>query len=679
MIRLPSAALAALRARLATLGARPSISPLVGDGGAELDAAIVEELAPLADAMVLMMAADGELGAAERDVVRGALRELDDRVRARHVEALVHGSREALEQLGTAGLAASIARTIGADVARAEVALVLAAAVAYADGEIADAEDEAMASLMSALGVAPERMRALLSALERVDSVLLRDAKADPADVFVHAALHLRTAEDFERLAARGARPDVALPLRLYGAYVHALDEILDTTIEPASIPAAATGALGRLAERLPQHRTPRLDRLRASLAGLAAALELVVKASSTAELRSSHALGQLDASAAELSSFAAKALLRVGAGERHACPEGGFLELDATGDRASLVTRLSALLERLAPTVPAAVLTTMARALERLSSLPADAGGTAAAPDLLPAWVPRSRVLGGFTLVAPIGRGGFGSVFVATRVGDDAASAERLALKVPAYDALAAESVSESEYLSVFKREAGALLAVPEHPNLAAFVTFDARSRPKPALVMELVDGEDCQALVRRRALDVPSALRALDGVCAGLAAMHGVGVGHLDLKPSNVVVRPDGVAKLVDFGLSGRQIRVGCATPGYASPEVWGVVDGGTPLTADVYSLACVAYELLVGAPLFGGSSAVAAFSEHTAHDGRPDGVRALEGSASTRPLAAWLAAGLRRAPAARLDIGAFHADLSAVARALDGASWPITKDSR
>ncbi len=680
MIRLPTAALAALRARLAAVAARPSLTPSASTPGAEIDAAIVEELAPLSDAMVLMMAADGDLGAAERDVVRGALRELDDRVRSRHVEALVQSSRDALLRLGSEGLREDIARALGGDPARAEVALVLAAAVAYADGEIAEAEDATMNSLMSSLGVSPARVRALLGALERVDSALLRDAKADPADLLVHAALHLRTPEDFERLAARAAREDVSTPLRLYGAYVHALDAILDTQSAPASVPAAAVEALVRLVDGLPQHRTPRLDRARASLGQLATALGGLAVARSTRELVAGE-FDALDAALAELSSFTAKALARVGAGERRAYAEGAFADvgrlLADTGEaRSTASLRASEALQRLGETLPPALATAVSLVLGRVVALPRAADGAPDAPPeaRMPEWVPASRVLGGFRLLSPLGSGGSGSVFVAVRASDDGDPEERFALKVPQYDAVAARAVSESEYLAVFKREAGALLAVPEHPNLAAFVTFDARSRPKPLLVMELVDGVDCQTLLGRRALDLPAALRVLDDVLAGLCAMHDAGVGHLDVKPSNVVVRPSGAAALVDFGLAGRHLRIGCATPAYASPEVWGVVDGGTPATADAYSFACLAFELLCGAPLFRSTSAVALFAEHAAHDGGPEAVKALEADVATRALGGWVGGLLRRDPAARTPLVDARASLSEVARSLSGRAWPL-----
>ena len=68
-----------------------------------------------------------------------------------------------------------------------------------------------------------------------------------------------------------------------------------------------------------------------------------------------------------------------------------------------------------------------------------------------------------------------------------------------------------------MFREEAGALIALPQHPNLARFVTFDAGTKPKPILVMELVEGMTLERLLETRGLDMPRALRILDDVLAG------------------------------------------------------------------------------------------------------------------------------------------------------------------
>src|SRR5262249_37825161 len=153
-------------------------------------------------------------------------------------------------------------------------------------------------------------------------------------------------------------------------------------------------------------------------------------------------------------------------------------------------------------------------------------------------------------------------------------------------------------EFLHLFREEAGALLTLAPHPNLAGFVNFDAAARPKPILVMELVTGPSLERIIDKRDLSTSSAFAILDGIAAGQGAMHEQRLGHLDIKPANVILRQrDGAASgdllsdalapsavLVDFGLAGRKIRPGCASPHYGAPEIWdpGMYGTTTPMAA-------------------------------------------------------------------------------------------------
>src|SRR5262249_49496893 len=129
-------------------------------------------------------------------------------------------------------------------------------------------------------------------------------------------------------------------------------------------------------------------------------------------------------------------------------------------------------------------------RVLSRVAQLPregerSDEVPLAAGP-ALPAGLPLGRTVGGFYIVRPIGKGAGGSVFVATRSEDrHRAHPALVALKVPDYGGGAARSLSEQEFEDLFREEAGALLSLPTHTNIARFVTFDAGARPKPILVM--------------------------------------------------------------------------------------------------------------------------------------------------------------------------------------------------
>jgi serine/threonine protein kinase len=272
--------------------------------------------------------------------------------------------------------------------------------------------------------------------------------------------------------------------------------------------------------------------------------------------------------------------------------------------------------------------------------------------------------------------------VFVATRLDErNDEGADRYALKVPEYSATVARSLSEADFMKMFRQEAAALLTLPTHPNLARFVLFDDASKPKPILVMELVEGTPFDRLVEARGLETARVLEILDGVLCGLTAMHDVGVGHLDVKPSNVVLRKAGEPVLVDFGLAGRRIRPGCATGPYGAPEVWGALDGQEeppPAKADVYAFACVAFEALTGRLLFDAPSEMAQIAMHLSHDGFPEPLKALatrakKGSASSE-LAELLSKALRHDPRERPTAAIVRKSLARLAPALSKAPWPI-----
>jgi serine/threonine protein kinase len=297
---------------------------------------------------------------------------------------------------------------------------------------------------------------------------------------------------------------------------------------------------------------------------------------------------------------------------------------------------------------------------------------------EALPAWLPPRRTIGGFYVVRALSAGAVGSVFVATRIEDKGdETAERFALKVPEFSATAARSLSEAEFLKLFREEAGALLALPQHPNLARFVTFDAGCKPKPILVMELVEGTTLESLIQAGDLTIDRATRILTDLLHGLEAMHAVGVGHLDVKPSNVVLRRGEEAVLVDFGLSGKHVRPGCATGPYGAPEVWGALEGAgglDPAKADVYAFGCVLFEALTGRALFEADSEMAQIAAHLTHDGFPPAIRAMARKPGLSALAELCFATLRRFPRDRPSAAAARKELSRLAPALARLPWPL-----
>jgi hypothetical protein len=133
-----------------------------------------------------------------------------------------------------------------------------------------------------------------------------------------------------------------------------------------------------------------------------------------------------------------------------------------------------------------------------------------------------------------------------------------------------------------------------------------------------------------------------------------------------------------LVDFGLAGRHIRLGCGSGAYGAPEVWGyTTEEGAPvlpMPADVYAAACLTYETLTAQPLFPQETEVALISAHVTHDGWPDPLRALHQKRALQQVALLLGRALRRTPKDRIDVTTFRKELRSLAPALLGLSWPF-----
>ncbi|MGE0712032.1 MAG: serine/threonine-protein kinase [Planctomycetota bacterium] len=160
------------------------------------------------------------------------------------------------------------------------------------------------------------------------------------------------------------------------------------------------------------------------------------------------------------------------------------------------------------------------------LCGLPA----TAAGPDRSP-FHPGQDVAG-YELVERLGRGSMGEVWRGRRDGQD------YAVKLPL----------RPSFLRHLRQE-GVLLSRIEHPNVARLVAADVAADP-PYLVMELVEGQPLRALCRGT-ISSAAATLLCDQLLAGLDAIHRAGVLHLDLKPENVIVTPEGRLKIVDLGL--------------------------------------------------------------------------------------------------------------------------------
>ena len=150
-------------------------------------------------------------------------------------------------------------------------------------------------------------------------------------------------------------------------------------------------------------------------------------------------------------------------------------------------------------------------------------------------------RSLGAYRISARLGAGGMGEVYRAhdTTLGRD------VAVKI-----LPAEFTTNRERLARFEREARVLASL-NHPNIGAIYGVEATDGLR-GIVLELVEGETLAERIARGSLPVRDALLIARQIAEALAAAHEKGIVHRDLKPANVKVTPEGVVKVLDFGLA-------------------------------------------------------------------------------------------------------------------------------
>ena len=225
---------------------------------------------------------------------------------------------------------------------------------------------------------------------------------------------------------------------------------------------------------------------------------------------------------------------------------------------------------------------------------------------------------LGPYELVAPLGAGGMGEVWRAR----DTKLGREVALKF-----LTQAVATDPDRLARFRREAQ-LLAVLNHSNIAAIHGLE-EADGAPFLVLELVEGEDLAARLKRGPLPLDEALDAARHVAEALEEAHERGIVHRDLKPGNVKLTPDGRVKVLDFGLAkawsgelatgsssssdlsqsptlartGTEAGLILGTAAYMSPEQ--ARGKKVDKRCDVWSFGALVYEMLTGRRLFDGET--------------------------------------------------------------------------
>ncbi|WP_030443038.1 diguanylate cyclase [Actinoplanes subtropicus] len=195
-----------------------------------------------------------------------------------------------------------------------------------------------------------------------------------------------------------------------------------------------------------------------------------------------------------------------------------------------------------------------------------------------------------GVTILAELGRGAQTVVYRVRRDGRD------WAMKV--FPAGAGDAATPA-----LRREAS-LLAWTNHPGLPR-VHEVGETGHRPYLIMELIEGRSLAEEIRIRPLGVDRVIGLGAQLAGALAALHDVGLVHRDVKPQNVMIEPDGTARLIDLGMAGRAaagvVEQTVGTLQYCAPEQSGTLHRPVDARSDLYALGAVLHECLTGAPPF------------------------------------------------------------------------------
>ena len=195
-----------------------------------------------------------------------------------------------------------------------------------------------------------------------------------------------------------------------------------------------------------------------------------------------------------------------------------------------------------------------------------------------------QGQTLGKYKIVAPLGSGGFGAVYLARDTWID----KDVAIKVPHR-----QNLNFAELLQEPR-----LLAALDHPNIVSITTAEKQENVF-FIVMEYVEGDTLENVIAGNALDAPRMLDYSTQVCSAIRHAHDQGVIHRDLRPPNMLISRTGVLKVADFGVS-RFLELAArgttviGSPPYMAPEQF---EGKAVFASDIYSLGVTMYQMLTG----------------------------------------------------------------------------------
>lgn len=225
------------------------------------------------------------------------------------------------------------------------------------------------------------------------------------------------------------------------------------------------------------------------------------------------------------------------------------------------------------------------------------------------------NTTLSHYRIISKLGAGGMGEVYLA----EDTKLDRRVALKI-----LPTEFANDADRMSRFVREAKSASAL-NHPNIITIHEIGGTDLTH-FIASEYVQGDTLHNLIRDRKLDLKTTLDVAIQVASALNAAHKVGIIHRDIKPDNVMVRPDGLVKILDFGIAKLSTKKADSTDGeaptalkdegttpgtiigtahYMSPEQARGKDVSTQ--SDIFSFGLVLYEMVTGQRAFTGENAL------------------------------------------------------------------------
>ena len=214
---------------------------------------------------------------------------------------------------------------------------------------------------------------------------------------------------------------------------------------------------------------------------------------------------------------------------------------------------------------------------------------------------------IGDYEILGELGKGGMGRVYKVRNVISD---------RVEAMKVLLPDLAGQKDLADRFLREIK-MLASLDHPNIAALRTaFTAENQL--VMIMEYVEGETLAARVERGPVPVADALKYMDDALSALSYAHKRNIIHRDVKPSNMMVTPQGLLKLMDFGIArsgnDKNLTVTGTALGslnYMSPEQ--IQGGAVDARSDIYSLGIALYEIVTGKQPFKRDSDFAIMAAH------------------------------------------------------------------